>query len=262
MLKNIIVNVGNQKTNKMDEIVNFVHYEVRTSEFDGLLAKMSKYESLIKKAYLTKSESEIASLTDTELALVDGLEVSKYKSDKKDFETCKEELTNLAEKGITKETYDALTVLDKVCLKLQAHTTLSKITLDESVLKDLDISKPIQKWFRNNQGLSIIKKALSKSFNDLLLDEGVLFYGIKIRGGNISDETCKQFFSQFVKAGREGKDKDGKFAYLYDLSDKKVLIELTTLFAVVFESGECEVLKPETKKDSKTTDTKNQDANE
>ena len=58
------------------------------------------------------------------------------------------------------------------------------------------------------------------------------------------------------KAVREGKAQNGKFIWDERCDEKTVLNHLTTLLAVVFESGNCETVKPEVKTEEKPEEKK------
>lgn len=251
MLKseNIVIRVSNQKPETMDKISNFVHYLCWSNELEALLSTFSKMRSLIECMFPTENVDEINDLS--KLILVDGLDVQKFIDTRDQLKSVKAILANLDSVGANKVTYNDLNSTDKIFLTLQAHTAVKSIKLDKSILvKDdgtnYDFSPLISKWIESGQGLSNIKKSLSKVFSNIVGNDGELFYPVKVKGGDIPDSDVRQFFGAFTgNAGRSGKDKKGQYTWVKDYSEKKVLTALTDLFTVVFESGNCQTIKPE-----------------
>lgn len=251
MLKseNIVVRVSNQKPETMDKISNFVHYLCWSNELEALSSTFSKMRSLIECTFPAENVDEINDLS--KLILVDGLDVQKFLDTRDQLKSVKSILAKLDSVGANKVTYNDLNSTDKIFLVLQAHTAVKSIKLDKSILvKDdgtnYDFSPLISKWVESGQGLSNIKKSLSKIFSNIVGKDGELFYAVKVKGGDIPDSDVRQFFGVFTgNAGRSGKDKKGQYTWVKDYSEKKVLTALTDLFAVVFESGNCQIVKPE-----------------
>lgn len=251
MLKseNIIIKVNNQKPETMDKISNFVHYLCWSNEHDKLSSAFSKMKAMIESTFPTEDVNTMKDVS--KLMLVDGLDIQKFINTRKELLSVKAILKSLNEKGYNKITFSDLNNTDKIFLTLQAHTAVKSIKLDKSVLvKDdgtnYDFSPLISKWVESGQGLSNIKKSLSKIFSNIVGKEGDLFYSVKVKGGDIPDSDVRQFFGAFTgNAGRSGKDKKGQYTWVKDYSEKKVLTALTDLFTVVFESGNCQTVKPE-----------------
>lgn len=251
MLKseNIVIRVSNQKPETMDKISNFVHYLCWSSEHEKLSGAFSKMRAMIESTFPTEDGNTIEDVS--KLILVDGLDVQKFIDTRKELVSVKAILTSLNEKGYNKITFSDLNNTDKIFLTLQAHTAVKAIKLDKSILakKDgtnYDFSPLIEKWVKSGQGLSNIKKSLSKVFSNIVGEEGDLFYPVKVKGGDIPETDIRQFFGAFTgNAGRSGKDKKGVYTWVTDYSEKRVLNALTDLFAVIFESGNCETIKPE-----------------
>lgn len=264
MLKseNIVIRVSNHKADSMDKISNFVHYLCWSNEHEKLSGAFSKMRTMIESTFPTEDVNTINDIS--KLILVDGLDVQKFIDTRKDLASVKAILTKLDEKGCNKMTYNSLSNTDKVFLMLQAHTAVKSIKLEKSILvkedgTNYDFSPLIEKWVKSGQGLSNIKKSLSKVFSNIVGEDGELFYPVKVKGGDIPDSDVRQFFGAFTgNAGRSGKDKKGTYTWLSDYSEKRVLNALTDLFAVVFESGNCETIKPEEKqeKSEKSEETK------
>lgn len=245
MLKseNIVIRVSNQKPETMDKISNFVHYLCWSNELEALSSTFSKMRSLIECTFPTENVDEINDLS--KLILVDGLDVQKFIDTRDQLKSVKAILANLDSVGANKVTYNDLNSTDKIFLTLQAHTAVKSIKLDKSILV-YDFSPLISKWIESGQGLSNIKKSLSKVFSNIVGNDGELFYPVKVKGGDIPDSDVRQFFGAFTgNAGRSGKDKKGQYTWVKDYSEKKVLTALTDLFTVVFESGNCQTIKPE-----------------
>jgi hypothetical protein len=251
MLKseNIVIRVSNQKPETMDKISNFVHYLCWSNEHEKLSGAFSKMGAMIESTFPTEDVNTIEDVS--KLILVDGLDVQKFIDTRKELVSVKAILTSLNEKGCNKITFSDLNNTDKIFLTLQAHTAVKAIKLDKSILvKDdgtnYDFSPLISKWVESGQGLSNIKKSLSKIFSSIVGNDGELFYSVKVKGGDIPDSDVRQFFGAFTgNAGRSGKDKKGVYTWVTDYSEKRVLNALTDLFAVIFESGNCETIKPE-----------------
>lgn len=251
MLKseNIVIRVSNQKPETMDKISNFVHYLCWSNELEALSSTFSKMRSLIECTFPTENVDEITDLS--KLILVDGLDVQKFLDTRDQLKNVKAILVNLDSVGANKVTYNDLNSTDKIFLTLQAHTAVKAIKLDKSILAkedgtNYDFSPLIEKWVKSGQGLSNIKKSLSKVFSNIVGEEGNLFYPVKVKGGDIPETDIRQFFGAFTgNAGRSGKDKKGVYTWVTDYSEKRVLNALTDLFAVIFESGNCETIKPE-----------------
>lgn len=251
MLKseNIVIRVSNQKPETMDKISNFVHYLCWSNELEALSSTFSKMRSLIECTFPTENVDEINDLS--KLILVDGLDVQKFLDTKDQLKNVKAILANLDSVGANNVTYNDLNSTDKIFLTLQAHTAVKAIKLDKSILAkedgtNYDFSPLIEKWVKSGQGLSNIKKSLSKVFSNIVGEEGDLFYPVKVKGGDIPETDIRQFFGAFTgNAGRSGKDKKGVYTWVTDYSEKRVLNALTDLFAVIFESGNCETIKPE-----------------
>ena len=251
MLKseNIVIRVSNQKPETMDKISNFVHYLCWSNELETLSSTFSKMRSLIECTFPTENVNEITDIN--KLVMVDGLDIQKFLNTRDQLESVKATLAKLDSVGANNVTYNDLNITDKIFLTLQAHTAVKSIKLDKSVLvKDdgtnYDFSPLISKWVESGQGLSNMKKSLSKIFSNIVGKEGELFYPVKVKGGDIPDSDVRQFFGTFTgKAGRSGKDKKGQYTWVKDYSEKKVLTALTDLFTVVFESGNCQTVKPE-----------------
>ena len=248
MLKseNIVIRVSNQKPETMDKISNFVHYLCWSNELETLSSTFSKMRSLIECTFPTENVDEIDL---SKLILVDGLDVQKFIETRDQLKSVKAILANLDSVGANKVTYNDLNSTDKIFLTLQAHTAVKSIKLDKSILvKDdgtnYDFSPLISQWVESGQGLSNIKKSLSKVFSNIVGNDGELFHPVKVKGGDIPDSDVRQFFGAFTgNAGRSGKDK--QYTWVKDYSEKKVLTALTDLFTVVFESGNCQTIKPE-----------------
>lgn len=250
MLKseNIVIRVSNQKPETMDKISNFVHYLCWSNEHEKLSGAFSKMRAMIESTFPTEDVNTIEDVS--KLILVDGLDVQKFIDTRKELVSVKAILTSLNEKGCNKITFSDLNNTDKIFLTLQAHTAVKAIKLDKSILKEdgtnYDFSPLIEKWVKSGQGLSNIKKSLSKVFSNIVGEEGDLFYPVKVKGGDIPETDIRQFFGAFTgNAGRSGKDKKGVYTWVTDYSEKRVLNALTDLFAVIFESGNCETIKPE-----------------
>lgn len=251
MLKseNIVIRVSNQKPETMDKISNFVHYLCWSSEHEKLSGALSKMRAMIESTFPTEDVNTIEDVS--KLILVDGLNVQKFIDTRKEFVSVKAILTSLNEKGYNKTTFSDLNNTDKIFLTLQAHTAVKAIKLDKSILAkedgtNYDFSPLIEKWVKSGQGLSNIKKSLSKMFSNIVGEEGDLFYPVKVKGGDIPETDVRQFFGAFTgNAGRSGEDKKGVYTWVTDYSEKRVLNALTDLFAVIFESGNCETIKPE-----------------
>lgn len=251
MLKseNIVIRVSNQKPETMDKISNFVHYLCWSNEHEKLSGAFSKMRAMIESTFPTENVNTIEDVS--KLILVDGLDVQKFIDTRKELVSVKAILTSLNEKGCNKITFSDLNNTDKIFLTLQAHTAVKAIKLDKSILAkedgtNYDFSPLIEKWVKSGQGLSNIKKSLSKVFSNIVGEEGDLFYPVKVKGGDIPETDIRQFFGAFTgNAGRSGKDKKGVYTWVTDYSEKRVLNALTDLFAVIFESGNCETIKPE-----------------
>lgn len=255
MLKseNIVIRVSNQKPETMDKISNFVHYLCWSNELETLSSTFSKMRSLIECTFPTENVDEINDLS--KLILVDGLDVQKFIDTRDQLKSVKAILANLDSVGANKVTYSDLKSTDKVFLTLQAHTAVKSIKLDKSIfIKDdganYDFSPLISKWVESGQGLSNIKKSLSKIFSSIVRNDGELFYPVKVKGGDIPDSDVRQFFGAFT--GNAGRYKKEQYTWVKDYSEKKVLTAMTDLFTVVFESGNCQAIKPEPKEPEET----------
>lgn len=249
--ENIVINVFNHKENSIEKIVGFVKFLCYKTEHEKLSKSFSTMRSLVEQYY--PAIDDVTALEAPLLFLVDGLDVQKFIETKAELQEVRKILAKLDSQGINKSTYNTLTNTDKISLILQAHTAVKSIKLDESVLvkedgTKYDFSPLFKKWYESGQGLSNIKKACSKIFSNLMKEDGILFYAIKIRGGDIPDKDIRHFLAMSGgKAVREGKAKTGKFKWDEKYDEKAVLSHLTTLLAVVFESGNCETIKPEKK---------------
>ena len=262
MLKseNIVIRVSNQKPETMDKISNFVHYLCWSNEHEKLSGTFSKMRAMIESTYPTEDVSTINDIS--KLILVDGLDVQKFLDTRKELASVKAILLKLDEKGCNKMTYNSLSNTDKVFLVLQAHTAVKSIKLERSILvkedgTSYDFSPLIEKWVKSGQELSNIKKSLSKVFSNIIGTEGDLFYPVKVKGGDIPETDIRQFFGAFTgNAGRSGKDKKGTYTWVTDYSEKRVLNALTDLFAVIFESGNCETIKSKLEEKTEKPETK------
>ena len=262
MLKseNIVIRVSNQKPETMDKISNFVHYLCWSNEHEKLSGAFSKMRAMIESTYPTEDVSTINDIS--KLILVDGLDVQKFLDTRKELASVKAILVKLDEKGCNKMTYNSLSNTNKVFLALQAHTAVKSIKLEKSILvkedgTSYDFSPLIEKWVKSGQGLSNIKKSLSKVFSNIIGTEGDLFYPVKVKGGDIPETDIRQFFGAFTgNAGRSGKDKKGTYTWVTDYSEKRVLNALTDLFAVIFESGNCETIESKLEEKTEKPETK------
>ena len=193
------------------------------------------------------------------LFMIDGFDVKKFLDTRDELKEVRKILAKLDSANINEMTYNSLSNTDKVFLTLQA---VKSIKLDTSILMKedgtkYDFSPLLKKWYESGQGLSNIKKSCSKIFSSIVSDDGVLFYPVKVKGGDIPDKDIRHFLAMFGgKAVREGKTQTGKFKWDEKYDEKAVLTHLTTLLAVVFESGNCETIKPEPEKTEKPEETK------
>lgn len=253
MLKSekIIVRVANHKENSIDKISNFVHFLCYRSEYEKLSRAFSTMRSEIESHFPTVED--VNTIEPASLFMIDGFDVKKFLDTREDLKKVRKILSSLANANVNEMTFDSLSNTDKVFLTLQAHTAVKSIKLDASILvkedgEKYDFSPLIKKWYASGQGLSNIKKSLSKIFSSIVSEEGVLFYPVKVKGGDIPDKDIRHFLAMFGgKAVREGKAQNGKFVWDERCDEKVVLNHLTTLLAVVFESGNCETIKPEEK---------------
>ena len=262
MLKSekIVVRVSNQKANSMDKISNFVRFLCYKSEYDKLSRAFSSMRAEIETHFPTVED--VNTLDIPSLMLIENFDVKKFVDTRDDLKKVRNILSNLESVNINDRTYNSLANTDKVFLTLQAHTAVKSIKLDASVLvkedgTKYDFSPLIKKWYVSGQGLSNIKKSLSKIFSSIVSEEGILFYPVKVKGGDIPDKDIRHFLAMFGgKAVREGKAQNGKFIWDERCDEKTVLNHLTTLLAVVFESGNCETVKPEVKTEEKPEEKK------
>jgi hypothetical protein len=253
MLKSekIIVRVANHKENSIDKISNFVRFLCYRSEYEKLSRAFSTMRSEIESHDSTVED--VNTIEPASLFMIDGFDVKKFLDTREDLKKVRKILSSLANANVNEMTFDSLSNTDKVFLTLQAHTAVKSIKLDASILvkedgEKYDFSPLIKKWYASGQGLSNIKKSLSKIFSSIVSEEGVLFYPVKVKGGDIPDKDIRHFLAMFGgKAVREGKAQNGKFVWDERCDEKVVLNHLTTLLAVVFESGNCETIKPEEK---------------
>lgn len=249
MLKaeNIIIRTINHKPEQFDKICGFVRFLAWDAEYTNTKRTYSKMTSMISEKF---PFANLAEIDVKELILVDGLEVQKFIETRKRMRELDGILDELAKQGFTKISYDALNSTDKVFLTLQAHTSVKGIQIDESVLtksngEKLDFEPLINKWIANGQKFADIRKALSAVFSKMVNSEGDLFYPIKIKKGDLPESDVRHFLGAFLgKTGRSDKGK-GRYQYLTDISDKKVLSAVTDLYAVILESDCIEVIKPE-----------------
>lgn len=248
MLKaeNIIIRTINHKPEQFDKICGFVRFLAWDAEYTNTKRTYSKMASMISEKF---PFANLAEIDVKELILVDGLEVQKFIETRKRMREVDEILNNLAKEGFTKIAYDDLNSTDRIFLTLQAHTAVKGIQIDESVLtksngEKLDFEPLINKWIANGQKFADIRKALSAIFSKMVSSEGDLFYPIKIKKGDLPESDVRHFLGAFLgKTGRTDKG-TGRYQYLTDISDKKVLSAVTDLFAVTLESDCIEVVKP------------------
>lgn len=264
MLKSekIVVRVSNHKADSIDKISNFVRFLCYKSEYDKLSRAFSTMRSEIETHFPTVEN--INTIEPAMLFMIDGFDVKKFLDTRDELKEVRKILAKLDSANINEITYNSLSNTDKVFLTLQAHTAVKSIKLDTSILvkedgTKYDFSPLLKKWYESGQGLSNIKKSCSKIFSSIVSDDGVLFYPVKVKGGDIPDKDIRHFLAMFGgKAVREGKAQNGKFKWDERYDEKVVLTHLTTLLAVVFESGNCETIKPEEKqeKSEKSEETK------
>lgn len=242
----IIVSAKNAKPEKFDAIRNFVFFSIRNYEYEKLTTS-DEYKRL--KALIEDDHEGINALTCPEDT------VSEYLKDttdrqlwldlRKEALSLKDELSKLP----TLDKYNALTDTDKVFIKLQAHTAITAIKLDESVLKDMDFTQAVNTFYSKGS-MTKIKDILKAIFTNCVGSEGELFYAVKLRKSDFGAEDIRSCLAAFRGTAKRPVDKEkklGRYDWVKkDGNTKQQAMAVTNLFAVVLDrDNEYEVVKPE-----------------
>lgn len=253
MLKSekIIVNTANHKNDKFGEIVNYVKFLVRHTEFSMLL-KNATYSELREEFDTLCADKDLHGLSKEELNKVitnkrDLEDFWKYESE---FRCLKSELDN---NPIKLADYEKLSEIDRTFITLQAHTNLKSIQLDESFVTDANLAKMVSTYYSKGS-MKSLKDSMKSMFYNAVGKEGELFYAVKLAKSDFTDEITRNFLANFRgTAGRTTIKKRNvtnvsNYHYLHLETNKKVQIKaLTDLFAVVLDShNDLKIVKPET----------------
>lgn len=138
--------------------------------------------------------------------------------------------------------YAALTGLDKLFVSLQAHKNVPSITMDSSVLTDMDFESIVKLYFENSTDRQI-KSVLVSFFHKLMekYESDGLLYPLKIRKSDLSDKDLNGFLSGFCKGVTT--NENGHATWNTDFSKDTQLKALSDLFIVLFDSEDVEVIK-------------------
>lgn len=247
----IIISTKNHKSESFDTICNYVRFIVRNAEYEKLIGK-NEYKSLRKK--VEDAHADADPLTCEEDFIRDSLtpaESEIFLTMRKEINDLKEEMTST---GKTLEDFNALTDTDRTFIILQAHTAMKSVKLDDAILENINMGPVISKFFASGS-LKGIKDMFRSIFAKVVGSEGSLFYGVKLRKSDFSDEDLRSCLSYFRgNAARSVSNKGGTKTYgeyewvKKDESKSAQAMALTNLFAVVLDrSKDYEVIKPEKK---------------
>ena len=248
----IIISTKNHKVESFDSICAFVRFLVRHSEYEKLTKSTGDFATLRKK--IEDAHTSVDVLTCEE----DVIKSSLTPAEGEIFLALRQEVLDLKdaiqETGKSLEDFNTLSDTDKVFITLQAHTAMKSIKLDKSILDEIDLSKPIGKYFSSGS-LKGIKDIFRTIFAKVVGKEGQLFYGVKLKKSDFSDGDLRNCLAYFRgNAARTASSKGGTKAYgeydwiRKDESKDAQAMALTNLFAVVLDRNkDYEVIKPETK---------------
>lgn len=251
MLKSnlIVISCKNHKPEKFDLISKFVRFAVRQTEYEKNV-NSSDYKDLREKFETACADVDVLtceeSLINEKLTPVDAEKLIAYRNEIISLKT------EIATIGVTLDEYNALGSTDKVFITLQAHTAMKSIKLSTDILEKIDIATPVKKFY--SQGtLKGIKDILRTLFSKVVGEEGELFYGVKLKKSDFSDENirnCLAYFRGDAKRSVSKKD-GGEIVGAYDWTKKEDSVQaqimaITNLFAVTLDkSNDYEVVKPE-----------------
>lgn len=138
--------------------------------------------------------------------------------------------------------YAALTELDKLFVSLQAHKNVPSITMDSSILTDMDFESIVKLHFENSTDRQI-KSVLVSFFHKLMerYEESGLLYPLKVRKSDLSDKDLNGFLSGFCKGVTI--NESGQGVWNTDFSKDAQLKALSDLFIVLFDSEDVEIIK-------------------
>lgn len=250
MLKSnaIVISTKNHKPEKFDVICNFVRFTVRNFEYEKVYNQIKETRDTLENEHeginaLTCDESKIREF------ITDAVKAQEFIDLRNELNSIIKERDSF---GVTLDQYNSLSATDKVFITLQAHTALTAIKLDKDIVKDIDLEKPIAKYFASGS-LKGIKDIFKSIFTNVVGQEGELFYSVKLKKSDFSDEdlrNCLAYFRGTAKRGKVKKDGGEIYTdYTWDKKDGKVnaqTMALTNLFAVVLDcSKDYEIIKPE-----------------
>ena len=218
----IVISTKNHKVESFDSICAFVRFLVRHSEYEKITKTSGDFATLKKKIEDAHTSTDVL--------------------------TCEEDVIKSSLTPAEAEIFLTLFIT------LQAHTAMKSIKLDKSILNEIDLSKPIGKYFSSGS-LKGIKDIFRTIFAKVVGSEGSLFYGVKLRKSDFSDEDLRSCLSYFRgNAARTVSSKGGTKAYgeydwiRKDESKDAQAMALTNLFAVVLDRNkDYEVIKPDAK---------------
>ena len=248
----IVISTKNHKVESFDSICAFVRFLVRHSEYEKITKTSGDFATLKKKIEDAHTSTDVLTCEE------DVIKSSLTPAEAEIFLTLREEVLYLKdaiqETGKTLEDFNSLSDTDRVFITLQAHTAMKSIKLDKSILNEIDLSKPIGKYFSSGS-LKGIKDIFRTIFAKVVGQEGQLFYGVKLKKSDFSDGDLRNCLAYFRgNAARTASSKGGTKAYgeydwiRKDESKDAQAMALTNLFAVILDRNkDYEVIKPETK---------------
>jgi hypothetical protein len=201
---------------------------------------MRDSEDTIKKHFEETSceKKEIADLTEDEIKVIlgnAGKSGAKYITQKSELDSINADLAKLT---VTKADYDALCDTDKVFVTIYAHTIVTGIKLDKSIVEEsMDaIGKMVKDFFKTGT-LKGAKVYLQNTFNKYLSTNGSLFYGVKMKKSDFSscEDDVRKFLALFLTGAKQGKDTTYDWTLRSD-NINYVSNALTTLMGVVLSS--------------------------
>ena len=246
---------GNNLKAEAGVVLEYVRTYIRENEFLSLQKnKVWKdgvtffQEECVNLDIKDKANADITSLTKEEIMAYypekgpDFLKkLEEYKDLSKEVDSLKYELLD----------FNALSRLDRTFIILQARKAYKPARIDKSILKDFDF-QPLIKSYYTKGSISKMKDQVKQLFRKAVeLDNGELFYPVKLKKSNFTEKQIRCFCSSFCRGGnmpvsktKDGKKSYGRFDYKVDTSNEAVLTAATELFAVVLDSkNEYEVIK-------------------
>ena len=250
MLKSnaIVISTKNHKPEKFNTICNFVRFVVRQAEYEKAYASIKDTRETLESEHeninaLTCDDEKIREY------ITDAIKAQEYLDARKEVIAILKERDSF---GVTLEEYNALSSTDKIFITLQAHTAISSIKLDTTILNNIDIKTPVEKFYSKGS-LKGVKDIFKAIFNNCVGQEGELFYGVKLKKSDFADEDLRNCLAKFrgdAKRTRTKKDDleiYGDYKWTKKDGNSKIqALAITNLFSVVLDRAkDYEVIKPE-----------------